>query len=148
MKVTLYDTQNDLAISAKSVTLLVTEIISILGVNSDEIIINFVTNTKIRELHEEFFSDPSETDCITFPIDGAERKSDNYHIIGEVFICPKVAKETLPKAPYQETSLYLIHTILHLIGYTDTKDHLKKIMNLKQDELLNTIKDKNLLLTN
>jgi probable rRNA maturation factor len=147
MKITLYDSQDDLIISNDSVNLLVNEVCKELDIDSDEIIINFITSQKMQDLHEEFFNDPSETDCITFPIDGKSRQSDNYHIIGEVFVCPKVAIDTMPDSPYQEASLYLIHTILHLIGYEDTDDNLKSIMELKQFNLLDIIKSKNLLLT-
>lgn len=147
MKIVIHDTQKDLSISKISIENLVFALCKELNVKSDEIIINFVTHERIEYLHEEFFDDPSPTDCITFPIDGCTKKSDNYHIIGEVFVCPKTALNVNPKNAYQETSLYLIHTILHLIGYEDTEDNLKSIMELKQNHLMNLIKSKNLLLT-
>lgn len=83
---------------------------------------------KISLLHKQFFNDPFVTDCITFPID-----SD---YLGEIFICPQVAYDYNPKKPYVETSLYIIHAILHLLGYDDLEESQRKIMHKEQMRLL------------
>ena len=83
---------------------------------------------KISLLHKEFFDDPSPTDCITFPVDS--------EYLGDIFVCPRVAEEYCPKEPYVETSLYIIHAILHLLGYDDIEDSTRKVMHKEQNRLL------------
>jgi probable rRNA maturation factor len=65
---------------------------------------------------------------MTFPMDR--------EFLGECVICPKVAQETNPKDPYLETSHYLIHCLLHLIGYDDIDKREKLKMRKEEYRLL------------
>lgn len=94
-----------------------------------EVVVHLVGKRKISQLHGMFFDDPSPTDCISFPFHDPE-------FLGEIFICPQVAKEYNPKKPYEETSLYIIHAILHLLGYEDKEEKNRKIMHREQAMLL------------
>ena len=49
----------------------------------------FVTMKEICRLHDQFFNDPSPTDCITFPIDLDPATADRY--LGDIFIAPEAA---------------------------------------------------------
>lgn len=94
----------------------------------DELNLYFVSKDEIGEIHEEYFDDPSPTDCITFPLDGPE---ESYRVLGDIFICPTVAMEYAKKRdldPLQECSLYVIHGMLHLFGYDDIKESDRKLM--------------------
>lgn len=98
-----------------------------LKINASELTLYFVTKKKITKLHGEFFEDPTPTDCISFPIDDEH--------LGEIFICPAVAIEYASKKnldPKRETTLYLIHGLLHLIGYDDLEPKTKKAMRAKE----------------
>ena len=93
-----------------------------LRISTDEVIFHFVSERKICQLHKEFFNDPASTDCITFPIDPPDAEKSASHVLGEAFICPLTALTyaKLHKSdPYEELCRYIIHCILHLIGYTD-----------------------------
>ncbi len=115
-------------VKLSSIRNLVTFILKIKKISCQEISIYLVGKRKISSLHKEFFNDPSPTDCISFPID-----SD---YLGEIFVCPKVAQDYNPKKPYVETSLYIIHAILHLLGYDDLQESKRKIMHQEQVRLL------------
>src|SRR5690606_21519279 len=114
------DQQNDLSISVLQVEKLVIECLKLEGVECDEVSIQFVDTQMICDLHHRFFNDPTVTDCISFPID--QDGDTGYRVLGEVFVCPKTgidyAQEHL-KNPYEEISLYIIHGLLHLMGYDD-----------------------------
>ncbi len=71
-------------------------------------------------LHKQFFNDPAPTDCMTFPIDCC--------YLGDIFISPQAALRYAPNQPYQETLLYLIHGLLHLLGYDDLKPTARRTM--------------------
>lgn len=101
---------------------LVRGLLRFLKKSPEELSLYFVTEETICSLHQEFFDDPTSTDCISFPMD------DTY--LGEVFVCPKVASEYAKKhqtSPYNELVLYIVHGILHLIGFDDIEqeDRLK-----------------------
>ncbi len=99
------------------------ELAAYLNVDAQEIGIYFVSEKAIGELHDQFFQDPTPTDCISFPIDKTH--------LGEIFVCPAVALAYAKKKkldPYQETLLYLVHGFLHLIGFDDLKETERKAM--------------------
>lgn len=125
--ISVYSTQKDLKISKGSVRALVSEVLNYLSVSYREVAIYFVTEKKISLLHQEFFDDPSPTDCISFPLDEED--------LGEVFVCPRTALEYSKKhniSPYEETALYVIHGLLHLIGYDDIDEKDRRIMRKKE----------------
>ena len=141
MKILQYDNQSDLTIDKKQVKLLVNEVFCLKKTSSTEFIIHFVSKKEIAEIHGDFFNDPSPTDCITFPF----RDSD---LLGEIFICPQMAIEYSPEDPYKETTLYIVHAILHLLGYDDIdpKDELQ--MRAAETEVMSHLIQKNLVLSN
>lgn len=148
MKVTVYNSQKDLKISKSSINSLIQYLLPFLQIQTDEIIIHFVSVKKICELHETFFDDPSQTDCITFPIDSPE-STEEHRILGEVFVCPKTAIEYGKQNeidPYLETSLYLVHGVLHLIGYDDLSPLELKKMKKQEQICIDRLKKENLLL--
>ncbi len=118
-------------------------------VSTDELSLYFVGSEKISSLHEKFFQDPSPTDCITFPVDGPKKPGDGHSILGEVFICPEVAfnyaqKRDLP--PLEELTLYLVHGLLHLMGYEDLSPEGKRSMRKKEKSCMEYLKRRSLLI--
>lgn len=145
MQVSIQNTQIDLPISASSVAPIVSFVLEGENRRTDEVSVHFVPEEEICRLHEEFFNDPSPTDCITLPIDTEE--SEDYNFLGEVFVCPKAALDfTQTSMPYEEVSLYLVHTLLHLLGYKDEEESDQKVMREKEAHYLGQLKEQNLLL--
>ncbi len=69
--------------------------------------------------------------------------------LGEVFVCPKTALEYVQKKggnPYLETSLYLVHGILHLLGYDDLTPKERTKMRQQERSVLKMLKSKKALL--
>ncbi len=138
MKITIRNTQKDLSIQPlKKAILHLAPLIVEKETHSlavwSEVTFQFVTAPKISSLHADFFNDPTITDCITFPMDTKETPPPR--ILGEVFICPKVAIEYAKKHagnPYHETLLYIVHGLLHLLGYDDIEAQDRKLMRQKE----------------
>ena len=106
---------------------------------TDEVSFHFVTEGAIRELHKRFFNDATPTDCITLPLDSPSAKRMGYHVMGEAFICPKTAlfyakKEQIE--PETEVYRYIIHCLLHFMGYTDAAPKKKAQMKRKEGACL------------
>jgi probable rRNA maturation factor len=144
MEISIEDTQSDLSIKPSQVKALVKAVLQFEGQTCDEVGIHFVNALRISELHAHYFDDPTLTDCISFPID--KDSNSPYRVLGEVFVCPKVAMEYAAahaKDPYEEVTLYLVHGLLHLMGYDDIEDrdrrqmraaekrHMKNLQQLK-----------------
>lgn len=106
----------------------------------DELSVVFVTDGFMRKLHQDFFQDPTSTDVITFPLDDSS---------GELYICPKTAiryAEQHGKAPYEELTLYLVHGLLHLLGYDDIDPKCRKVMRKLEKKHMNHLMKRELIL--
>lgn len=106
--------------------------------------LHFVGKKKISSLHEQFFNDPSPTDCITFPIHEPD-------FLGEVFVCPQVALEYVTAHGgdlYQEITLYVVHGFSHLLGLDDLTPEDRKQMRAEERKWLTALAKNNLGITN
>lgn len=127
MEVLIVDEQDDLKIDGNSVVEVVKNALKLEKAQCDFVTIHFVNKNYISKLHQVFFNDPSPTDCITLPVD--EANSPSPCVLGEVFVCPLVAKEYISENPqedscvYRETTLYVVHGVLHLLGYLDDPEN-------------------------
>jgi probable rRNA maturation factor len=127
VKIHIFNQQKDLPLEKRAVRLAVRSTLEFLGASYEEVAVYFVTEKKIASLHLEFFQDPAPTDCISFPIDSK--------YLGEIFVCPSVAIGYAKKRkldPYEETSLYIVHGLLHLLGYDDLEEPLRRAMRKKE----------------
>ena len=147
VKVNIFDEQPSLSFSQSKVKELVCEVITFEREFCDEVNIYFVNKDKISELHGTYFNDDSPTDCISFPMD--EKMEGGTRILGEVFVCPEIAVE-YAKAhgvdPYTETSLYIVHGLLHLMGYDDIKEQDRGTMREAEARHMENLEKHNLLL--
>ncbi len=144
MHIAITNTQSDIAISEKAVEHIVSAVLEVTSVSCDEISIQFATKEEITVLHADYFDDPTPTDCITFPID----PPDEAGLLGEVFVCPKVAQEyvqTNGGNEEEETILYICHGILHLLGYDDILDEDRAEMKQQEAFLMDALRKKGLL---
>ncbi len=126
--ITIHNRQRAVPIQTASVRRLVSFVIDQKKIACQTISIYFVGLRKISAIHGEFFNDPTPTDCMTFPIDK--------DFLGECVICPKIALERSPKNPHLEISHYLIHCLLHLIGYDDIDKKKQAVMRKEEVRLL------------
>jgi probable rRNA maturation factor len=123
VEVVVTNAQKDLSIDCDSVKPIIQSVLSLEKRETDFLFIHFITSKKISSLHKKFFDDPSPTDCISFPIDEC--------VLGEVFVSPKAAKLYVKEHGgdvFEETTLYIVHGVLHLLGYDDLSVKDAKLM--------------------
>lgn len=157
MQIHVFNEQTDLPIKKQSVKQVVKCVLSLLDVHTNEVGIYFVSTDKICSMHAQYFQDPSVTDCITFPIDSENLKvkgclgiTSGYHILGEIFICPKTAIDYVAKRPqtaHHEVTLYLIHGILHLLGFDDLTEYQRRKMKREEKKIMKLLEEKGILLS-
>jgi probable rRNA maturation factor len=107
----------------------------------DEVSIFFVTNDVMCKMHKNFFDDEAPTDSMSFPID------DSY--LGDLFVCPETALSYAALHnlnPYRETTLYIVHGLLHLLGYDDIKANDRKKMRQAEKNSMNALTHAGLVL--
>ena len=145
MKIHVLQKQTDLKINRLSVKKLVVDFLKFHAISADEVSIFFVNTAEICDLHEEYFNDPSPTDCISFPMD--ETGEFGYRHLGDIFVCPETAVLYAQKHAgdsYHEMTLYVVHGLLHLLGYDDLKAKDRKVMRTEEARYLTQVAEKNL----
>lgn len=136
MNISVVNRQKDLKLSVRRAKALLRAVLDAESVECSEISVYFVSEKQISKLHGEFFDDPTPTDCITFPIDS--------ETLGEIFVCPKAAIDYCKKKggdPLVETALYVVHGILHLLGYDDLDPKKRRAMRKKEKQCMAHLKD-------
>lgn len=145
MDVYVENLQSDLPIFVEDVPNIVKTLLTFAGERCDEVGIHFVDVEKISELHAQYFNDPSPTDCISFPLND----DGDYRILGDVFICPQTAinyAAAHESDPYREVTLYLVHGLLHLMGYDDIDDIDREVMRAAEKRYMEYLEQQCLLL--
>ncbi|MDR3128025.1 MAG: rRNA maturation RNase YbeY [Bifidobacteriaceae bacterium] len=104
--------------------------------------IKFVNPDEIAKLHVEYLEIPGPTDVMSFPMDelkaGSSDKPTSTGILGDIVICPEIAKKNANKAGHSyidEMLLLEVHSILHLLGF----DHIKPAEEKKMFDLQRSI---------
>jgi probable rRNA maturation factor len=151
VKVLVFNQQDDLPLRLSSVKDVARCILAAQEIKTDEISIYFVTAPVIARIHQEFFGVSSVTDCISFPMDQNEEKG--YRILGEIFVCPRAAldfliskKQCVEEKIYIETTLYLVHGLLHLLGFDDLEEKDRKKMRREEKSMMSLLSQKNIFL--
>jgi probable rRNA maturation factor len=147
MNIIIDDQQTALQINEEAVRKLAIAVLACEKQKAHELTIHFVSEQEIAALHADYFDDPTVTDCISFPIDDATEI--HYRVLGEIFVCPQVAVDYAAQHqgnPYEETSLYIVHGILHLLGYNDIEEQERAQMRLAEQRVMQYLRSKQVIL--
>lgn len=106
--------------------------------------ITFVDDARIAQIHQQFLGVSGPTDVITFPIDDGDEdalRGDELPLplLGEIVVSTDTAKRQAPdfgNEPLLEVLLYVVHGVLHLVGYDDRAPADRQRMESRQSELL------------
>ncbi|HUS60605.1 MAG TPA: rRNA maturation RNase YbeY [Acidimicrobiales bacterium] len=120
----------------------------------------FVDEESMADLNQRFHGKEGPTDVLAFPIDddaiepgrnpdsgtsrptsfsGNDEPSDPPLMLGDVVICPAVAKQNAPEhaGSYEdEVALLVVHGILHLLGMDHEVEEEAEAMEAKERALL------------
>src|SRR3989338_6020495 len=105
----------------------------------------FVTDSKIQSLNKKFLNRSYTTDVLAFDLseDVLSCSSKKIKTIeGEIVISATTAIKNariFATSPHQELMLYVIHGILHLMGYDDHKAADIKHMRAKEIKLMKLV---------
>lgn len=109
------------------------------GINSGELSILLVDDLQIADLNKRYLKINSATDVLAFRMSDGKYGKINPEILGDVVLSVDTAKAQacrLKLGIEAEINLYLIHGILHLLGFCDkTKAGFARMKKI-QEELL------------
>lgn len=118
------------------------------GIKNDiEINLLFTDDKGIKKLNQKFLGRNEPTDVISFGVKkGRPVKKDLRGFIGEVAISVETAEcnaKRFNTTKEREIFLYIIHGILHLLGYEDKGKKEKKAIWDRQDKILEAVCQEN-----
>ena len=144
LDIELIDRQSDVDLSVfiPLVRPIVEIVLKMEKTHANHISIQFLSDSTMKRYHKKYFNDGSSTDCMSFPLD--EDPEDAIRCLGEILVCPKVALRHIHSNPehgtvYSEIALYIIHGLLHLLGYDDIEEKDEALMRKKETQAMSLI---------
>ena len=98
----------------------------------------FVNDKLMRRYNRQYHKSDYPTDVLSFCL-----SEDPDYILGEIIISTDTAKynsRIYKTNPIKELNLYVIHGILHILGYDDLSPEDRKVMRKKEKYYLSKIK--------
>jgi probable rRNA maturation factor len=115
-----------------------------------EVSIVFVNDAAIAELNVRHLEHDGPTDVLAFPMREAPRPgAGGPEVLGDVVVSAERAVAYCRQyggEPLQEVALYLVHGLLHLLGYDDLTEPDCARMENRQNELLRQAADAGVVL--
>lgn len=139
MNIDVRDLQGKVKIDSRRVRRWAEYVLNAMGEDRADLSIVFVDDSYMRRLNWKYRRMRSTTDVLAFPIRGNEGISKDGLILGDVVVSAETAKREAGKRKiptHKEICLYLVHGILHLLGYDDIRPGDRRRMKAKERELL------------
>jgi probable rRNA maturation factor len=126
LSLAIQNQQKVVRVDKRSIRKTVRRILEDAGIEWAEISIAIVDDSAIAKVHGEFLDDDSPTDVISFVLDASPGRLE-----GEVVASAETATARASEYDWsaeEELFLYVIHGMLHLVGYDDTTPKARKVM--------------------
>lgn len=134
MKIVIQNLQKKIPINPKKVKESVLKVLQIEKIKkTGQINFFFVTDSKIKKLNLKYRHENYPTDVLTFDMSGKRE------ILADVVISIDTAithARIFKTSPRFEIYLYIVHGILHLLGYDDRNPKERKIIQERQEYIL------------
>ena len=139
-KIEITDLQDHVQLDKKLILQAVRRVIKDEGKSAKSLSIVLTDNRHIRDLNRQYLGHDSLTDVISFPLEDVDwPTSGNAGINGEIIASAELAQQQAQSSsgdPRAELMLYVIHGLLHLMGYDDRNPQAAKRMHQREDILL------------
>jgi probable rRNA maturation factor len=145
MNLVIANRQRVKKINTRLLKQIVGELFAELKITEAELGINLVATREMTLVNETFLQHTGSTDVITF--DHAEKKKakPQHSIHGELFVCVNVAMtqaKEFQTSWQAEVVRYIVHGVLHLLGYDDLKPDLRREMKRAENRLVQLLAKK------
>jgi probable rRNA maturation factor len=133
LKTAVADEQAVLSIDRRWFKDLVPFVLEKEGVTNAKIGLAFVDDARMHELNKRYLAHDYPTDVLTFPM-GRGKTLEGEIVVSTEYAARECAQYDWPAE--METSLYVVHGLLHLCGYDDADDSGADRMEVRQKDLL------------
>ena len=134
-KVTISSSQQALRVPRRQINALVGAVARAEKVRIDHVDVAVVSAGQIARINRRHLSHRGPTDVISFDLSGEEDAG----VVAQLIVCADLAVREGPKhghRPQHELLLYVVHGLLHVMGYDDDTDARAAIMRCRQEQLL------------
>jgi probable rRNA maturation factor len=136
-RVRIFNRQRTLALERPLLRLLARELLEdLLNRRDYELGVHFIGAVEMAGLNETFLGHHGSTDVITF---NQQEDAGTHKLCGEIFISVDDAlvhaRRFRVRWPLEMTR-YLVHGVLHLVGYNDTDPISRRAMKRRENKLL------------
>ena len=139
ISVKIKNQQRRLKIDLSAVEALTKLVLNKEGRSQGEVSYLFVNNDRIRELNRKYLGRDYPTDVLSFPQEEGGGKGAASFLMGDVVVSTQQARERavdFGQSVNDEVTLYVIHGLLHLLGYRDQPPRERLIMKKREEALL------------
>ncbi len=119
----------------KKIAALVAFVARVQGVPIGEVDIAVVSGSEIAAHNRRWMGRAGRTDVISFDL--SDESADR--LVAQLIVCGEVAAQQGPlrgTGPQRELLLYVLHGLLHLMGYDDTSTGAAAEMHAREEEIL------------
>lgn len=137
MPISWFNLQKKFIIDSNKINRELKKVVNYLGIGKFQFNIILVSKKKILQLNKKYRFENASTDVISFTADNEFIKKN---ILGDIFICPEIAKKQAEQFKHsleKEIAILSIHGILHLMNYDHATDNGE--MNIIQEYLVSII---------
>ena len=130
----ILDEQDIFEVDTEEIRSLCETILDDAGIVSGRLGVVLVDSDTIQLFNKDFLKHDYPTDVISFPME--ERTG---YLEGEVLACTQIAKERAGEfcwTPREELLLYVVHGVLHLVGFDDITPEGRADMRRKEKDYL------------
>jgi len=134
-KVAISSTQKAIRVPRKRIAELVAFVAEIEGCRIGEVDIAVVDSAKMAELNRRYLRHAGTTDVLSFDLSESPKAGLSIQLI----VCGDVARtEAAARGlkPARELMLYIVHGLLHMLGYEDQSVRGSVRMQARQEEIL------------
>jgi probable rRNA maturation factor len=140
-KIEITDLQDYVRLDKKLILQVVRRVIKEEGRSAKSLSVVLTDNRHIRDLNREYLGHDLFTDVISFPLEDLDWPAGgvNGGLNGEIIASAELAVQQARARnldPQAELLLYLVHGLLHLMGYDDRTPAAAKRMHEREDGLL------------
>jgi probable rRNA maturation factor len=140
INIDISDHQKFLSIDRPQLCKTVKHVLRHLAVKDAAVSLAVVDNQTIRRLHAGFLDNPEVTDVLSFDLhDDHHNSSAELNLDCEVIVNAQRALEVAQdrrSVPLAELNLYVVHGLLHQLGFDDQLPEQAEKMHQKEDQLL------------
>ena len=140
-KIEITDLQDHVRLDRKQILQVIRRVMKEEGRAAKSLSIVLTDNRHMRDLNREYLGHDSLTDVISFPLEDLDWPSGhaNGGLNGEIIASAELAVQQAQNTntdPRAELMLYIVHGLLHLMGYDDRNPDVARRMHAREDALL------------